>query len=90
MRTESLGWRGKRLKHIDGRTGIILRENVGGWWCSLTIEVDGQEATESIDLDGTGSDSGAVGWQWNRALPGEPDRWVLLGDHNPARLQLAA
>ena len=78
-----LGWRGKSVNHVDGRTGVILKEFVGGWWCDLTLRVDGQDTTESVSL-GCDGDSGATGWKWNTGQPGEPERWSFLGKHNTA------
>ncbi|WP_434716074.1 hypothetical protein [Paraburkholderia sp. A3RO-2L] len=78
----TLGWRGKPVRHTDGRTGVIAAENVGIWWCDLTIKVDNQDNTESITLNGRDPDFGATGWQWNYARPGEPEAWAFLGSHN--------
>jgi hypothetical protein len=79
----SQSWRGTRMLHLDGREGVIASDYTGFLHRALTIEVAGQEATESIQLNATTTDSGALGWQWMSARDGEPERWTLLGDHNP-------
>lgn len=76
-------WRGVKMKHLDGRTGVITSDSVGFCHRSLTIRVDGQEKTEYLQLNSDGTDSGALGWQWLRSREGEPEAWALLGDHNP-------
>lgn len=83
MSNDEAGWRGKRVKHVDGRTGAVRREYVGYRFVSLTIRVDGTDAEETIQLNSDGPDSGALGWSWMYARDGEPDKWALLGDHNP-------
>lgn len=83
MSNDELGWRNKKMKHADGRTGVIRREYVGFGFAKLTIRVDGTEVEETIQLNTSGSDSGATGWSWMYAREGEPEAWALLGDHNP-------
>lgn len=83
MSNEDAGWRGKKMKHADGRTGVIRRDYVGYGYVTITIRVDGSESEETIQLNSRGKDSGATGWSWMYAREGEPEVWALLGDHNP-------
>jgi len=82
MSNEEAGWRGKKVKHADGRTGKIRRDYVGYGHVTITILVDGSEAEETIQLNSIGKDSGPKGWSWMYARDGEPEAWALLGDHN--------
>jgi hypothetical protein len=83
MSKEDMGWRGKLLKHADGRTGIIAKEYVGFGHIALTLRIDGTDKTESIQLNSDGRDSGATGWLWRHTDEGvKPEIWSLLGDHN--------
>lgn len=76
-------WVNVKMKHLDGRTGVIVSDTPGFCHRSLTIRIDGQEQKEYLQLNADGQDSGALGWQWLRSAKGEPEAWSLLGDHNP-------
>lgn len=43
--SESLGWKGKRVKHADGRTGTIRTESRGFCFVGLTITINGIDDT---------------------------------------------
>jgi hypothetical protein len=83
MNNDELGWRGKKVKHEDGRTGIVRREYSGYGFVSLTIRVDGTDAEDVVQLNSVGLDSGATGWSWLYSSEGQPEKWAQLGDHNP-------
>ncbi|MBA9846779.1 hypothetical protein [Ralstonia pickettii] len=78
----NLGWKGKRVKHADGRTGVIRSESCGFCFVGLTIAIDGIEGTEWVQLNSNGPDTGAFGWCWNASIGEEPENWLPLGDHN--------
>ena len=75
------GWRGKRVKHQDGRYGRIVREFVGFGFLELTIEAD-DGSTASVVRGVTSSDSGARGWAWYSEAFSSGPSWLPLGDHN--------
>lgn len=80
--SENLGWKGKRVKHEDGRTGKIGTESRGFCFVGLKIVIDGSDATEWVQLNTNGPDTGAKGWLWDASTEGEPEWWCPLGDHN--------
>lgn len=55
-----MGWRGKRVKHDDGRTGVIALEAEGFCHVGLKIVVDESEAVEWVQLNSNGPDTGAT------------------------------
>tara|TARA_R110000782_G_C14538090_1_gene383381 strand:- start:232 stop:513 length:282 start_codon:yes stop_codon:yes gene_type:complete len=79
--SDELGWRGKRVKHVDGREGKIRREFPGFCHVGLFI-IDDDGGTAFVELNSNGPDTGESGWSWMMAHDGEPDRWAWLGDHN--------
>lgn len=77
----ALGWRGKQVRHVDGRTGRIRCEFVGFMYAALTIDAsDGAE--EVVQLNTRCSDSGAKGWAWLCENFSEGAAWLPLGNHN--------
>lgn len=77
----SLGWRGKQVRHLDGRLGVISKEFIGHGHVSLHIEANnGSEAV--VILDARSSDSGANGWAWLCENFSAGPHWLPLGDHN--------
>jgi hypothetical protein len=80
----NLGWRGKRVKHDDGRTGEIRGEYAGFCHVALEIAVDGSAATARVQLNTNGPDTGEAGWMWcwHEAEGGGKAEWAYLGDHN--------
>lgn len=77
-----LGWVGKKMRHRDGRTGEIRKENVGFSFAALFIDVDGG-GEAMVQLNTTGPDSGEVGWEWFCENFSGGACWLTLGDHNP-------
>lgn len=77
----SLGWKGKNVRHSDGRTGLIRAESPGFCHCGLSIAVDGG-GEDRVQLNSNSSDSGSTGWEWLcEDFDGGP-KWLPLGDHN--------
>jgi hypothetical protein len=72
---------GKFVRNTDGRHGQIAGEALDASKISLDI-LDDSGRRHAVHLNSDGPDNGATGWSWNVAEPGEPDYWVLLGDHN--------
>ena len=73
------GWLGKRVRNIDGRTGVIAIEDGFGHLLDLHIDcVDGTKA--KVSLKKHGRDSGESGWQWWCPEFAERPAWLPLGD----------
>ncbi len=77
-------WIGTRVRHQDGRTGVIARDDVGFMHRLLKIVVDGG-GVDYVQLNVGDRDSGSRGWEWLSA-PAEDghEQWCPLGDHNQA------
>lgn len=75
-----MSWTGIKVRHIDGRTGEISRDYAGFMHRALTIRIDGQESTDSVQLNVEGPDTGSPGWQWYCELGGGDPTWLSLGD----------
>lgn len=69
------------MRHFDGRTGEIRKENVGSASVALFIAIDGG-GEAMIQLNASGSDSGETGWEWFCENYSSGACWLLLGDHN--------
>lgn len=79
--TEPLGWQGKAVKNVDGRTGKIASEWAGFLHIALTIAVDG--GTEAfVQLNSDSNDTGEQGWAWHCPSFNQGPAWLPLGDHN--------
>lgn len=74
-----MGWVGIQVRNADGRIGQIQRDVEGFMHRSLRIDVD-ESASEWVQLNVDGEDSGATGWEWKS----EEGDWYALGDHNVA------
>lgn len=75
-----LGWKGKKVRHADGRAGIIETAYAGFCHCTISIAVEGGGA-DTVQLNSTGFDSGSLGWEWLcEEFAGGP-KWLPLGDH---------
>lgn len=85
MSNDSMGWVGKRVKHVDGRKGTIKREAPGFCHVGLFI-VDDDGGTDFVQLNTNGPDTGSAGWswKWRDAEDSESEEWGWLGDHNNA------
>ncbi len=72
-------WKGKNVRHLDGRTGVIATEDGFGPWLDLHIQCsDGTKAT--VTLNARGRDSGEAGWQWWCPDFGGRQAWLPLGE----------
>ncbi len=82
----SYGWKGRFMRNVDGRTGVVSREYGDFMGVQLFIHVDGQPdepgARDMLSLNGRDSDSGATGWYWYCEDCADGPSWLLLGDHN--------
>lgn len=80
MSDSDLGWRGKKVRNEDGRTGVIYKEFVGFGFAGLDIRVD--DGVEGyVQLNTLGKDSGDTGWSWWCEEFSGGARWIPLGDH---------
>jgi len=76
-----LGWIDKRVRHDDGREGVIASEYIGFGFALLTIKVaSGGEA--HVQLNCRGRDGGERGWLWWCENMAHGARYIPLGDHN--------
>jgi len=83
--TNDMGWAGKRVKHVDGREGVIRSGSPGFCFVMLFI-IDNDGTTDMVQLNTNGPDTGSTGWSWcyRDEQDGEPEQWGWLGDHNIA------
>lgn len=73
---ESLGWLGKRMRHVDGREGVVTAEFVGFGFVTLTI---GHGATRLGEVTLANGRVSIGGWEWFcENFHGGP-RWLSLG-----------
>lgn len=79
-----MSWKNMRVRHEDGRSGVISCDAPGFMHRGLHIKCqDG--STGCVQLNSDGPDSGDKGWEWfcegfDPALGGA--QWIALGDHN--------
>lgn len=76
-----IGWKGKLVRHADGRTGHISGEYVGFCHIDLTIVTD-EGDDGHVQLNINGPDSGETGWEWWCEDFTGGARYLPLGDHN--------
>lgn len=76
-----LGWVGTKVRHADGREGVIRGEDSIFCQTNLTIHVDGG-GTASVQLNTDRQDNGEIGWEWWCKNFDGGARWLRLGDHN--------
>ena len=82
------GWKGMKVRHSDGRAGIIQDEWPGFMHICLKIQAeDGSEAI--VQLNVGGPDTGATGWQWLCTNFGGGAAWLPLGDHSGCEVEPA-
>lgn len=75
-----MSWQGIKVRHADGRTGVIRSDYAGFLHRTLSIKVDGG-GDDSVQLNSNGPDTGTPGWEWYcENFCGGP-RWLVLGDH---------
>ncbi|MFZ3482134.1 hypothetical protein [Sphingomonas sp. 3-13AW] len=83
--TQVTSWRNIRVRHPDGREGLIVQDASGFGPRTLTIKPrDGTPLT--IELATIGADRGEPGWEWYCEAFDGGARWLPLS----ARLNLAA
>lgn len=71
-------WKGKRVRHVDGREGVIEREDADMPLLTLHITCD-DGTKDAVILNARGPDAGA-GWRWWRPNFGHlGDAWLPLG-----------
>ena len=75
----NLGWRGTRVKHKDGRLGVISNESAGQVHVRLTIKINGSDETDTVQLSAEDGDSGTPGWSFLTSIEGRPETWAPLG-----------
>lgn len=80
------GWKGKKVRHDDGRTGVIEREDEWFAGDDLHIAVDGG-GEAIVKLHARHQDAGEAGWHWLCENFGGGPRWLPLGDHNKPNIQ---
>jgi hypothetical protein len=74
-------WRGKAMRHDDGRTGVIKSDDDCGLFRILTIRVDQPESPEvKLTLHCWGKDEGERGWKWEFSPDNYPGEWAYLLD----------
>ena len=56
-------WKGIKVKHQDGREGVIASDYAGFMHRALHINVVGAEDAY-VQLNSDGPDSGEAGWSW--------------------------
>jgi len=73
------GWHGKKVRNVDGRTGVIAVEDGFGPCLDLHIECnDGTKA--KVKLNARRGDSGDAGWQWWCPEFADRGAWLPLGE----------
>ena len=75
------GWAGIKVRHADGRTGVIRSDYTGFAHRALTIEIDGG-GKDHVQLNADGPDSGSKGWEWWCEHFSSGPCWLKLGDHS--------
>lgn len=81
------GWKGKQVRHKDGRTGKILAEEGIGPALTLNIGVEGGDYA-AVVLCANSQDGGEQGWEWFCDNFEGGARWLPLGDHNGPEKQM--
>ena len=86
---DETGWKGTRVRNVDGRTGVVRDTYSGFLHVGLHLSVnDGERAY--VQLNSDGPDSGETGWQWFcETFDGGP-AWLPLGDHSGCEIELSA
>lgn len=80
-------WKNTKVRHHDGRTGVIYEDFEGFGYRYLSIAVDGvdkdsDDANDHIQLNSDCKDSGSAGWEWLCENFAGGAKWLTLGDHN--------
>ena len=77
----SYGWKGKKVKHTDGREGVIVKEDSWFGGVDLHIAIDGG-GQDCVKLNAQHQDGGTLGWSWWCDNFTGGAQWLPLGDHN--------
>lgn len=75
-------WKGIKVRHTDGREGVIASDYVGFGHRALTLAIAGKPDAH-VQLNAWGGDSGDDGWSWLCEDHQDGPKWLPLGDHNP-------
>ncbi|MFY2597476.1 hypothetical protein ACOTHJ_15070 [Achromobacter xylosoxidans] len=75
-----MSWTGIKVRHADGRTGRIRSDYEGFLHRGLTIQIDDTDATDSVQLNVDGPDTGSPGWEWYCEHGSSDPAWLPLGD----------
>lgn len=77
--SESYGWKNKKVRHVDGRTGVISREEA--WFGGVDLKItDAEGGVSIVKLHARGADAGEIGWHWWCPEFCAGPRWLPLGD----------
>jgi hypothetical protein len=75
----NFGWRGKNVRHQDGRTGRITSEYVGFDYVGLTFKLsDGTE--HYVELHCIDKNRYVDGWQWFCSNFVDGPHWLAFGE----------
>jgi len=67
------GWKGKKVKHIDGRLGAIIREYADFDYISCTVRLtDGTDTSFLLSVSGNRD---TEGWSWFDEASSGSGRW---------------
>ena len=75
-----MSWQGIKVRHPDGRSGVIRGDYEGFLHRSLSISVQGGGEVY-VQLNANGPDTGSVGWEWYCEDFSGGQKWLPLGDH---------
>lgn len=75
-----MSWTGIKVRHEDGRQGVIKDEGDVVGYRTLVIRVDGVDVDDVV-LNVCGKDSGATGWYFLSDDNGREPMWIQPGDH---------
>jgi hypothetical protein len=77
---ESLGWKGKKVRHKDGRTGAIDIEDT--WFGGADLHIACEDGSRAVvRLNARRGDGGEAGWQWWCPEFSRGAAWLPLGDN---------
>lgn len=74
------GWKGCKVRNIDGRAGIVRRERPDFMGVELVLEVEGGGEAR-VQLNANFPDTGEAGWSWYCDHFDGAAAWLPLGSH---------
>lgn len=83
------GWKGTKVRNVDGRVGTIQRESPDFMGVELTIAVE-DGTTAKVQMNAAYKDSGESGWAWLSPEFSGGAAWLPLGDHSGVELERVA